>query len=237
MFSNQLNHRGAVSPMAMVTYDGSGVKSFKDLNGKVVMDRYSGNLTFESTMRVFMEAEGMAENDVKHTAFAGWKDGSSALKEKRIAAFIHPMPSQGMPAWLKELSMQIQVRLFSVDEKKLDAIQEKYKFMKKCTLAASDYGPITYDKDLPTVSPYNSMFCRTDLPEDLVYEVMKAVFDHLPELYPFHKDVKEWTDNPLYPGVLPYHSGVIKYWKEKGKWTQEHEKLQKQLLAEVGASN
>ncbi len=151
---------GTVAPLAMITYEGSGVKSFQDLKGKRVMDRYSGNLTFESTMNIFMEAEGMAEGDVKHTAFTGWKDGTSALTEKRIAAFIHPYPSDGMPSWLKELSMEIQVRLFSVDEKKIDAIQKKYRFMKRCVLSAKDYGPITYNKDLPTISPFNSMFCR-----------------------------------------------------------------------------
>jgi len=80
------------------------------------------------------------------------------------------------------------------------------------------------------------MFCRADLPDDLVYAVMKAVFDHLNELYPYHKDVKEWTDNPLRPAVVPYHPGVIQYWKEKGRWTVEMDKLQRQLLTEVGAS-
>ncbi len=227
---------GTVAPLAMVTHNDLGIKAFSDLKGKKVMSRYSGNLTFGKVMDLFLEGEGMPNEDIKHIAFTGWKDGASALKEKRIAAFIHPMPSEGMPSWLKELSFEIPARLFSVDEKKIDLLANKYKYVTKCKLSAKDYGDITYNKDLVTISPYNSMFCRADLPDDLVYAVMKAVFDHLNELYPYHKDVKEWTDNPLYPAVVPYHPGVVQYWKEKGRWTVEMDKLQRQLLTEVGAS-
>jgi len=227
---------GTVAPLAMITHNDLGIKTFADLKGKKVMSRYSGNLTFGKVMDLFMEAEGMPIDDIKHISFTGWKDGASALKEKRIAAFIHPMPSEGMPSWLKELSFEIPARLFSIEEKKIDVLANKYKYVTKCKLSAKDYGEITYNKDLVTISPYNSMFCRADLPDDLVYAVMNAVFDHLNELYPYHKDVKEWTENPLYPAVVPYHPGVIQYWKEKGKWTGEMDKLQKQLLIEVGAS-
>ncbi|OGQ01260.1 MAG: hypothetical protein A2026_01025 [Deltaproteobacteria bacterium RBG_19FT_COMBO_46_12] len=227
---------GTVAPLAMVTHNDLGIKTFADLKGKKVMSKYSGNLTFGKVMDLFLEGEGMPNEDINHIAFTGWKDGATALKEKRIAAFIHPMPSEGMPSWLKELSFEIPVRLFSIEEKKIDFLANKYKYVTKCKLSAKDYGDITYNKDLVTISPYNSMFCRADLPDDLVYAVMKAVFDHLSELYPYHKDVKEWTDNPLYPAVVPYHPGVIQYWREKGRWTVEMDKLQRQLLTEVGAS-
>ena len=227
---------GVVAPLAMVAHSDSGIKTFSDLKGKKVMSRYSGNLTFGKVMDLFMEAEGMPIEEINHISFTGWKDGASALKEKRIAAFIHPMPSEGMPSWLKELSFEIPVRLFSVDEKKIDLLVNKYKYATKCKLSAKDYGVITFNKDLITLSPFNSMFCRADLTDDLVYAVMQAVFDHLNELYPYHKDVKEWTDNPLYPAIVPYHPGVIQFWKEKGRWTGEMDKLQRQLLTEVGAS-
>lgn len=226
----------APTPFAMVTHGDSGIKTFADLKGKRVMSRYSGNLTFGKVMDLFLEAEGMTIEDVKHIAFTGWKDGASALKEKRIAAFIHPLPSEGMPSWLQELSLEIPARLFTIDEKKIDFLLDKYKFLVKCKLTAKDYGVTIYNNDLIAVSPYNAVFCRADLPEDLVYAVMKAVFDHLEEIYPYHKLVKEWTDNPLYPGVVPYNPGVIQYWKEKGRWSVELDKLQRGLLIEVGAT-
>ena len=226
----------ATTPFAMITHADSGIKTFAALKGKRVMSRYSGNLMFGRVMDLFLEAEGMEIEDVKHIAFTGWKDGAAALKEKRIDAFIHPFPSAGIPSWIQELSLEIPVRLFTVEDEKLDSLLNKYKFLSKCSLSAKDYGPIIYNKDLIAVSPYNAIFCRADLPEDLVYAVMKAVFDHLEEIYPLHKTVKEWTDNPLFPGVVPYNPGVIRYWKEKGRWTAELDSLQKGLLIEVGES-
>jgi len=226
----------APTPFAMITHGDSSIKEFTDLRGKRVMSRYSGNLTFGRVMDLYLEAEGMAIEDVKHIAFTGWKDGASALKEKRIDAFIHPFATEAIPSWLQEMSLEIPVRLFAVNEKKIDFLVNKYKYLSKSKLPGKIFGATVNNTDLIAASPYNGVFCRTDLPEDLVYAVMKAVFDHLDEIYPYHKIVKEWTDNPLYPGVVPYHPGVIRYWKEKGRWTQELENLQRRLFADVGES-
>jgi len=227
---------GTVAPFAMIARADSDIGTVAELRGRKVMGIYPGNMSFTKIMDLFLESEGMTRNDIKDISFTGWKEGSAAVKEKRVAAFIHPMPSEGMAGWLKQVSMEAKLRLFAVDEDKIDAIVKKYPYLMKCKLYAKYYGDMTLNKDLVTMSPVNSMFCRSDLPESLVYSVMKTVFDHLDELYPYHKDVKSWTDNPLYPAVVPYHPGVIKYWKEKGRWTPELDALQKKLLAEVGAS-
>jgi TRAP transporter TAXI family solute receptor len=227
---------GTVAPFAMVTRADSNVKSMADLKGKMVMCEYPGNLTFGKVRDIFLEAEGMTREDIKDIPSSGIKEQSAALSDKRIVAFLMAFPSEGVPAWLEQLSLEIPVRLFSVSSDKFDPILKKYPFMRKTKLSGKYYGKMTSDKDLITVSPINSMFSRGDLPESLVYEVMKTVFGHLKELYAFHKDVKEWTDNPLEPAVVPYHPGVIKYWKEKGKWTRQLEQHQKQLLVEVGSA-
>jgi TRAP transporter TAXI family solute receptor len=227
---------GTVAPFAMVTRDDSGVKSIADLKGKTVMCEYPGNLTYGKVRDIFLEAEGMTREDIKDIPSSGVKEQSAALTDKRIVAFLMAFPSEGVPAWLEQLSIEVPVKLFSVSGGRLDPILKKYPFMRKTKLSAKYYSKMTSNQDLIAVSPINSMFCRGDLPETLVYEVMKTVFEHLKELYAFHKDVKEWTDTPLEPAVVPYHPGVIRYWKEKGKWTTELDQHQKQLLVEVGST-
>ena len=72
--------------------------------------------------------------------------------------------------------------------------------------------------------------------EDLVYKVMKVIFNHVDELLPVHPILRVWVENPLSMNpVLPYHAGAIKYYKEKRMWTEALENRQKQLLVELGA--
>jgi TRAP-type uncharacterized transport system substrate-binding protein len=78
--------------------------------------------------------------------------------------------------------------------------------------------------------------CQGGLPDDLVYRVMKAIFDNLPELHSYTPMAKIWTENPLVAPVIPYHVGAIKYYKEKKMWTEASENKQKQLLTELGVS-
>jgi len=67
--------------------------------------------------------------------------------------------------------------------------------------------------------------------------VIKAVFEHLHELTLLTPVARIWMGDPLSSAVLPYHPGAIKYYKEKKLWTDDLEKKQRHLLAEVGMSN
>ena len=82
------------------------------------------------------------------------------------------------------------------------------------------------EEDTPTLAYYTILFFRKDIHEDVVYTLVKAALDHHKEYARIH---------PLLPEVdakrgatmvgVPFHPGAIKYYKEKGVWTAEHEKL------------
>ena len=227
---------GGSTPFSMLSHNDFGIRSVAELRGKKVMGIYPGNMTFTKVMDLFLEAEGMTREDIKDISFTGWRQGATAIKEKRVAAFIHPFPSVGMAGWLKQVSMEFPVRMFGVSEEKVDWLVKKYSYLNKGTLQAKYYGDILFNKDLVTVGAVVSWFCRADLSDDLVYEVMKTVFGNLDKLYPLHKFVKQYTEKPLVPAVVPWHPGVIKYWKERGRWTNELSENQDRLLADIGVS-
>jgi len=227
---------GSETPFAMITHGDLGIKSVSELRGKKVMGIYPGNMSFTLVMDLFLKVEGMTREDIKDISFTGWKEGATAVQEKRVAAFIHPFPSEGMASWIKQISMNFPVRMFGISEDKVDMLVKEYSYLKKSKLKAQYYGDILFNKDLVTVGNIVSWFCRSDLPDDFVYEVMKTVFENLDKLYPLHKFIKDYTDNPLAPAGVPFHPGAIKYWKEKGRWTEDLQQSQDKLLKEVGAS-
>jgi TRAP transporter TAXI family solute receptor len=227
---------GQVSPRAMTTRADSGIRSMADLKGKRVQGTHPGNISFTKGMDIFLEAEGMSNADIKRLDFFGSTSIEPALKERRTDASLTAVSLRAVPGWLQRLNLEVPVYLFAPTKEKLIALLPKYPYVTMTSLAPRVYGKMINNKDLPTIGFGSSLYCRTDLPVDLVYDIMKAIFDHKDELEKFQKGAVEWTENPLGSAVIPYHAGAIKYYKEKGLWTPELENAQQKHLVELGSS-
>lgn len=74
---------------------------------------------------------------------------------------------------------------------------------------------------------------REDLPDEAAYQVVKALWENYKDLGSIHTLLKNWTLDRFVTkeALIPYHPGVIKFYREKGVWTDEMAKLQESLLA------
>jgi len=72
----------------------------------------------------------------------------------------------------------------------------------------------------------------TYLSDDAAYELVKAWWDYYKELEPIHPQFKGWIPEVYVTklATIPYHPGAIKFYKEKGIWTTEYDKMQERLL-------
>jgi hypothetical protein len=75
--------------------------------------------------------------------------------------------------------------------------------------------------------------CHADLPDNVIYEINKAIWDHFDELVSFHPTFKSWDQKGFVSKKLftPYHAGAIKFLKEKGLWNNKLEASQQELIA------
>jgi len=225
------------TPFAFLTRRDANIRSVTDLKGKKVMCIYTPNPTFTVGGNMLLEAVGMTRADVTPVSYSGHQEGDTALKEKRIAAYIHVQTVTSIIPFIQELNTEVPLRIVGVPEEKLNAVLPKYPYFGKATLHAKIYGELIDNKDMVGAGLVDVMLCGGHLPEVLVYEVMKAIFNHVDELLPVHPIVKVWVENPLsMTAVLPYHAGAIKYYEEKKMWTKSLEDKQKQLLMELGIS-
>jgi uncharacterized protein len=222
-------------PFCFVTRRDANIKSVTDLKGKRVMCLYPGNPAFTKGADLHFEAVGMSRKDVQVVSFSGHEEGDMALKERRIAAYIHPMPITSVMPYLVEMGFEVPLRLVAAPKDKLDAIMPKYPYFRQDIVPAKIYGDLVDQKDMWSIGVAETVITQTGLPEDFIYKVMKAIFEHLPEIAQYTPITKVWLTDPLgATAVLPLHPGAIKYYKEKKTWTDELEKKQKQLLAEIG---
>ncbi len=70
---------------------------------------------------------------------------------------------------------------------------------------------------VPTIGVWNVMICQKSLPEDLVYNLVKALYEHKDYLVKIHPSASYTTpENAVKYSPIPLHPGLIKYLKEKG---------------------
>jgi TRAP-type uncharacterized transport system substrate-binding protein len=81
------------------------------------------------------------------------------------------------------MNLQVPIRLVSAPGKNLDAILTNYSSIRKGIMPAKVCGDMPDDKDLTGAGFLEIVLCQIDLPDGLVYGVMAAIFDNLPERY------------------------------------------------------
>lgn len=73
------------------------------------------------------------------------------------------------------------------------------------------------DKPVRTIGVWNVMICQKSLKTDLVYQLVKALYEHNDYLQKIHPSAAYTTpENAVKYSPIPLHPGTIKYLKEKG---------------------
>jgi hypothetical protein len=80
----------------------------------------------------------------------------------------------------------------------------------------STYKGMDADNQIATV--WNILVSSDKLSDQVAYNIVKAVFDHQPELINVHKEAQNFKlENQKYAASpIPFHPGAIKYFTERG---------------------
>jgi uncharacterized protein len=119
-----------------------------------------------------------------------------------------------MPA-VQEAEAKEPVTFLSLSPEQIDAIREAMPEFSPSKIAAGTYRAL--NKDYGTFGVYNFAIGRADLPDDLVYQLVKAVFENQPRLLKAHSTASETLpQNSDKNTFLPFHPGAVRYYREKG---------------------
>ena len=201
------------APAQLVVRADSKIKSAMDLKKKRVAVGNAGSGAAASAERFFRHI-GVWDN-FKPT-FMGYSAAASAFKDGKIDAFwvLVGYPNRS----IIEASVQVKIRLIDVG---VDA--EKTGFYK-----AYAYSPVTipagtYGKEMPECKTFQDstiLSANKDLPEDLVYTVMKTLWSKkgMEAMVTAKKTFKAMTlENAFRGASVKLHPGAVKFWKEQGK--------------------
>ena len=132
----------------------------------------------------------------------------------RIINAIVTLIGAPMPA-IQEAEANEPVTFISLSPEQIEAIRKALPEFSPSTVAAGTYR--TLDKDYVTIGVSNFAVGRADLPDDLVYQLVKAVFENQPRLVKANSSARETLpQNVVKDTFLPFHPGAVRYYREIG---------------------
>ena len=128
-----------------------------------------------------------------------------------VNSFAAGIPVGGI---LETAAMQ-PIVMFGIDGEDRDKICEKWPFWSPAVIPADAYDFLT--EDIETIGMWNMAIANKDLDDELVYKIVKGIFDNHDAMVTAHQSAKETIiENIVLNDWMPLHPGAIKYYEEIG---------------------
>lgn len=192
----------------IVTTAKSGIKSVEDLKGKKVSVGAPGSGTVANAEQI-LEMHGMTFDDIEKQDLS-FDESTQGIQDGTIdAAFV----TAGTPTGAVEgLSATEDVVIVPISEEKIDDLIKKYPFYVKDEVPSGTYG---LESAVTTVAVQAMLVARSDLSDELVYDITKAIFENLNKVT--HAKGKLIKVEKGLNGVgIEVHPGAQKYFDENG---------------------
>ncbi|SFN27430.1 TAXI family TRAP transporter solute-binding subunit [Marinobacter pelagius] len=200
-------------PFTVVASKASGIKNFEDLEGKRVSVGNPGSGQ-RATAEVLMEEMGWTMDKFSLAAELKAAEQSQALCDGNIDAFFYTV---GHPSGsIKEATTSCDSVLVNVDNASTEKLIADHPYYRKATIPGGMYRGS--DEDVTTFGVAATFVSSTDVPEDVVYEVVKAVFENFDSFKRLHPAFANLQKEEMVQDALsaPLHPGAAKYYKEAG---------------------
>ena len=223
----------------MTVLESSGISSITQLAGKKVGYEYGGNKLTVNLIDAALASVGMTIDDCVAVPLADLSSAIRALQEHRVDCIF--TGSSTTPASV-QLDESVGIRVLPLGDLKPADIAEGVpeniqsvldKYVPGATAMVCPVSGTVKEETVLTSYPIQ-MAVSSELSEDQVYTIMKAIYDNYAELADVHAWGRQWIPENfvLNHFMVPYHDGAVKFYKEVGLWTDEAEACQQALLAQ-----
>jgi TRAP transporter TAXI family solute receptor len=187
----------------------SGIKTLTDLKGKKMAVGAPKSGT-ELNARAILTGAGMSYKDLAQVQYLPFNESVELMKNRQLDATLISA-GVGVSA-IRDLCASVDCVIVEIPKSVIDKIGTPYQSAK---IPANTYNGQTAAVNTATVQNY--LVTRSDLPDDEVYQMTKALFDNLDALTAAHAAAKAIKlDTAAKNPPVPLHPGAAKFYKEKG---------------------
>lgn len=200
-------------PFTVVARADSGIKTFADLKGKRVNVGNPGSGQ-RGTMEVVMKAMGWTMDDFKLASELKSSEQAQALCDNKIDAIVftvgHPSGS------IKEATTSCDSVMVEVAGPVIDKLIKDNSYYRSAVIPGGMYRGT--DTDTKTFGVGATFVTSANVPDDVIYNVVKAVFENFDQFKKLHPAFSVLKKEEMIKDGLsaPLHNGAVKYYKEAG---------------------
>lgn len=200
-------------PFTVVARADSGAMTFDDLFGKRVNVGNPGSGQ-RATMEVVLQAMGKSDADFALASELKPAEQSAALGDNKVDAIIYTV---GHPnGSIQEATSTVDARILPVTGPAIDKLVADNPYYAKAIIPGGMYKGT--DNDVETFGVKATFVTSADVADDVVYEVVKAVFDNFDRFKGLHPAFANLNEADMISDGLsaPLHPGAEKYYRERG---------------------
>ena len=189
------------------------VNSLADLKGKAVVTQPKGN-TGELLTELALKLNGMDYKALSKINFqASYTDAVSMMKDGHVQVFT--LGTTAPASSVMDLASARDINLVPVDDKTMGELKKQNAGYNKLIIKAG-----TYPKqatDVPVIGYSTHVIAACDLPEQVVYTMVKTMAANVDSMSAVNKAIAGITPKDMAIDIgVPFHKGAVKFYKEAG---------------------
>lgn len=188
----------------------TGIKTIDDLKGKRISVGAARSGT-ELNARAIFKAAGLSYDDFSKVEYLPFGESVELMKNRQLDATLQ---SAGLGvSSIRDLATSVAITVIPVPVEVVEKVGDAA--YQPATIPANTYEGQT--TDLPTAAIPNFLVTHVNVPEELVYQMTKTLYENLDGLAAAHNVAKTIkVENATNGMPVPIHPGAERYYKEVG---------------------
>ena len=208
-----------LAPMGQSTYHfmvKQDIQSLSDFRGKKFVVGRPGSGT-ETSSKLLFQALGISYDDFK-PEFLGQGEACDELRNGQVDGIlvISSYPTAVISDLLATPSRRY--KFLDISDKEAQMISKSEPWIVSTAIPADIY--INQPEAIDTLRHMSFVVIRSDMPEDVAYDLAKTMWEHMDELKAtqpvFNRFLLEHVDESFIKNRVPIHEGAKKYYQELG---------------------
>ena len=169
----------------------------------------------EQTGRFILDSLGIDYQEKFTLAYMGYGPTTSAIQDGNIVGMNIPAGAPVSSITQAYALMGERMTILNWSQESLNAINARYPLWDWY-----DFPPGTYPNQtelIRTVASPNVLVTRVDIPDEVVYNITKVIWENLGTLHEIHRATRDMRMEIAIDGLgAPLHQGAIRYYREIG---------------------
>jgi TRAP transporter TAXI family solute receptor len=195
----------------------SNIKTIAGLADKRIVPGKVG-FTGTAIAEIVLKAYGITFDSIKKkggsVSFVGYTDSAALMKDGHSDCY---MAVTSCPqSTIIDLNFRPGVRFLPITDADYKKVHDLEPGLMQTVIPKTAYKGLP--ADIPTVGTVTNIIASADMPDDLVYQAVKALYANWGELAKVKKKAIEASkkENALLGNGIPVHPGAMRYYKEQG---------------------